>query len=55
MKQPFFGRHVWKEHPNYTDVLTGELHTKTLIDAVRDGPNWHDTVIIVTYDPNGGC
>jgi phospholipase C len=25
-----------------------------LIDAVRNGPNWADTAIIVTYDENGG-
>jgi phospholipase C len=45
---------IYNEHPNYTDVYSGELHTKTLIDAVRNGPNWHDTAIIVTYDENGG-
>jgi phospholipase C len=42
------------EHPNYTDVLTGEAHTETLIDAVRNSPNWADTAIIVTYDEGGG-
>jgi phospholipase C len=42
------------EHPNYTDVLTGEAHAETLIDAVRNGPNWADTAIIVTYDEFGG-
>jgi phospholipase C len=42
------------EHPNYTDVLTGEGHAKELINAVRNGPNWSDTAIIVTYDEFGG-
>src|SRR5262249_37015384 len=42
------------EHPNYTDVLTGEEHVLGLIDAVRKGPNWKDAAIIVTYDENGG-
>lgn len=42
------------EHPNYTDVLTGEQHTVELINAVRSGPNWADTAIIITYDENGG-
>jgi len=42
------------EHPNYTDVITGEDHARALIDAVRNGPNWADTAIIVTYDENGG-
>jgi phospholipase C len=42
------------EHPNYTDLLTGETHVVGLIDAVRGGSNWSDTVIVVTYDENGG-
>jgi len=42
------------EHPGYTDLLTGENYTMGLIDAVRNGPNWKDTAIIVTYDENGG-
>jgi len=42
------------EHPGYADVLTGENHVKQLIDAVRNGPNWKDAAIIVTYDENGG-
>ena len=45
---------VDNEHPNYTDVLTGEGHAIELIDAVRNGPQWSDTAIIVTYDENGG-
>jgi acid phosphatase len=42
------------EHPNYANVITGELATEALIDAVRNGPNWQDSLIIVTYDENGG-
>jgi phospholipase C len=42
------------EHPNRTDVLTGELHVLELIDTVRNGPNWKDAMIVVTYDENGG-
>jgi phospholipase C len=42
------------EHPNRTDVLTGEAHVLGLINAVRNGPHWKDVVIIVTYDENGG-
>jgi phospholipase C len=42
------------EHPGYTDLISGERHTLELIDAVRNGPNWNDTAIIVTYDENGG-
>jgi acid phosphatase len=42
------------EHPNYANVITGEVHAQDLINAVRNGPNWKDTAIIVTYDENGG-
>jgi acid phosphatase len=45
---------VDNEHPNYTDVIAGEAHALTLIDAVRNGPNWADTAIVITYDENGG-
>lgn len=42
------------EHPGYTDLISGERHALELIKAVRDGPNWKDAAIIVTYDENGG-
>jgi phospholipase C len=42
------------EHPGYTDLITGQLHTLDLINAVRNGPNWKDTAIVITYDENGG-
>jgi phospholipase C len=42
------------EHPGYTDVITGENHTIDLINAVKNGPDWKDTAIIVTYDEHGG-
>ncbi|MEP6618844.1 MAG: alkaline phosphatase family protein [bacterium] len=42
------------EHAGYADIMTGEKHTVQLINAIRNGPNWHDTAIIITYDENGG-
>ncbi len=42
------------EHPGYADVISGEQHVVDLINAVRSGPQWNDTAIIVTYDENGG-
>jgi phospholipase C len=42
------------EHPGYADVLTGENHLLTLIQAVQASPNWEDTAIIITYDEHGG-
>jgi phospholipase C len=42
------------EHPGYSNVLSGERHALDLIQAVRSGPAWARTAIIVTYDENGG-
>ncbi len=42
------------EHPGYTDLAKGEKYTLDLINAVRNGPNWNDCVIIITYDEHGG-
>ena len=42
------------EHPGYTDVIRGENHLETLINEVRNGPNWSDTAIVITYDEHGG-
>jgi phospholipase C len=42
------------EHPGYTDILSGERHVADLIAAIQKSPLWRSTVIIVTYDENGG-
>ncbi len=42
------------EHPGYADMVTGELHVLELINAVRNGPDWPTTAIIITYDEHGG-
>jgi phospholipase C len=42
------------EHPGYSDILNAERHVDSLIDVVRNGPDWKDAAIIVTYDENGG-
>jgi phospholipase C len=42
------------EHPGYTDLSTGSDHLVELIQAVLDGPNADDTLIVVTYDEFGG-
>lgn len=45
---------IENEHPGYADVMTGEQHVMDLINDVRNGPNWNDCAIIITYDENGG-
>jgi len=42
------------EHPGYTDVVTGDIHIAELIAKVQASPAWPSTLIIVTYDENGG-
>jgi phospholipase C len=42
------------EHPGYANIMDGENNAELLINAVRGGPNWSDSVIIVTYDEFGG-
>jgi phospholipase C len=41
------------EHPP-TDVRAGEAFVAEAIQAVRNGPNWKDVIIFVTYDEHGG-
>jgi phospholipase C len=42
------------EHPGESTVTSGESHAVKLINAVLNGPNSKNTVIILTYDENGG-
>ena len=35
-------------------MLTGEQHVLDLINAVRNGPDWPTSAIIITYDEHGG-
>lgn len=42
------------EHPGYSEVINGENHALELINAVLNGPNGKDALIILTYDENGG-
>ena len=44
----------YNEHPGYAVLEEGEKHTLDLINAVLDGPDGKDAVIIVTYDEHGG-
>lgn len=44
----------FNEHPGASTVMAGENHAVELINAVMNGPNGKDAVIILTYDENGG-
>jgi len=41
------------EHPP-TDIQRGQYHVSQVINAMRNGPHWKDSVIFVLYDEHGG-
>jgi acid phosphatase len=42
------------EHSGYTDVASGDAHLAGIVERIRRSPAWAHTLIIVTYDENGG-
>lgn len=44
----------YDEHPGSGTVVRGEAHAVELINAVLNGPNADDALVILTYDENGG-
>jgi phospholipase C len=42
------------QHPNY-DVALGEQLIHDVYYALRKGPGWNQTLLIITYDEHGGC
>ena len=42
------------EHPGYSTVTAAQMHTVSIVNAIRNSPNWKDTALIITYDENGG-
>ncbi len=42
------------QHPAY-DVALGEQLIHDLYEAVRSGPGWPQTLLVITYDEHGGC
>jgi phospholipase C len=51
--EPDFGSTGNSQHPNY-DVALGEKLIHDLYYAVRNGPGWNDTLLLITYDEHGG-
>ncbi|MGC2037780.1 acid phosphatase [Paraburkholderia caledonica] len=41
-------------HAGYADVESGDRHISTVIEHIQKGPQWANTVVIVTVDENGG-
>jgi len=42
------------QHPGYADIVSGDRHIAELVDKIRASSAWNSTLIIVTYDENGG-
>lgn len=42
------------QHPPH-DVSHGEALIAAVYDAVRSGPAWPETLLVITYDEHGGC
>ena len=42
------------QHPNY-DVALGEQLIHDVFEALRAGPGWPGTLLVITYDEHGGC
>jgi len=41
-------------HAGYADVASGDRHITNVIEHIQRGPQWQNTVVIVTHDENGG-
>jgi phospholipase C len=52
--EPDFGASGNSQHPNY-NVALGEQLIHDVYYALRNGPSWNNTLLIVTYDEHGGC
>ncbi|MBV8600317.1 MAG: acid phosphatase, partial [Candidatus Eremiobacteraeota bacterium] len=45
---------VTNEHPGYATLLKGQQHVQALVQALCESPYWKDSIVIITYDENGG-
>ena len=52
--EPSWGSTGNSQHPNY-DVALGEQLIHDVYEALRSGPGWAQTLLIITYDEHGGC
>jgi phospholipase C len=52
--EPDFSAAGNSQHPNY-DVARGEQLMHDVYYALRNGPAWNDTLLLITYDEHGGC
>jgi phospholipase C len=41
------------QHPP-SDIQRGQSHISDIVNAVRSGPHWEDSIILITFDEHGG-
>ncbi|WP_313550742.1 acid phosphatase [Pseudomonas sp.] len=41
-------------HAGYADVASGDQHIAKVIEHLQKGPQWENTVVVITFDENGG-
>jgi phospholipase C len=51
--EPDFSSGGNSQHPNY-DVALGEQLIHDVYYALRNGPGWNETLLLITYDEHGG-
>jgi phospholipase C len=42
------------QHPGYADLKQGDEHLRDVMGHIMNSPLWHNSVVIITYDENGG-
>ena len=52
--EPSWGSAGNSQHPPY-DVALGEQLIHDVYEALRAGPGWPGTLLVITYDEHGGC
>jgi acid phosphatase len=45
---------VLNQHAGYADIQSGDEHIALLLERIKASPLWSSSVVIVTYDENGG-
>lgn len=41
-------------HAGYADITSGDEHLAYVIEALKKSPRWANTLVIITFDENGG-
>ena len=41
-------------HAGYSDIESGDAHVANVIEHLKKSPQWHNMVVVITFDENGG-